>query len=203
MLQHESPRMLDKRFSDLYEIIVSKRFLHMEGLGNEVPFFISPYAPQNQNAVYVHISLLIKKLQTHGVEVLHIDLYDLCINLLKQEGDLELILEKEASWTKTELHNQLKALLDPEHELIPEIHRLAKAASFKVVIITGAGAAFPFLRSHAILNNLQKVFANAPLIMFYPGEYSHDLQLGSSLALFGKLKGNKYYRAFNLNNYQR
>jgi Domain of unknown function (DUF1788) len=42
-----------------------------------------------------------------------------------------------------------------------------------------------------LLNNLQPVMGNTPLLLFYPGRYD-----GQSLRLFGKLKNNNYYRAF-------
>ena len=34
--------------------------------------------------------------------------------------------------------------------------------------------------------------------MFFPGEYSHSLEKGASLDLFGRLHDDKYYRAFNI-----
>jgi len=49
------------------------------------------------------------------------------------------------------------------------------------------------MRSHNILNNLQHVFDDVPVVMFYPGEYT-----GQSLTLFGRFFDDNYYRAFNL-----
>ncbi len=50
--------------------------------------------------------------------------------------------------------------------------------------------------SHTILNNLQALVKEIPLVMFFPGNYNNF-----SLNLFGRLKDDNYYRAFNLNEY--
>ncbi len=34
-----------QRFQHLFTVVSSERFLKMQGLGNEVPFFICPYPP--------------------------------------------------------------------------------------------------------------------------------------------------------------
>jgi len=39
-------------------------------------------------------------------------------------------------------------------------------------------------------------------VMFFPGEYKHSLEEGASLDLFGRLHDDKYYRAFNIFDYQ-
>ena len=62
-----------------------------------------------------------------------------------------------------------------------------------VVFITGVGKVYPYMRSHNVLNNLQHVFDDVPVVMFYPGEYT-----GQSLTLFGRFFDDNYYRAFNL-----
>lgn len=38
--------------------------------------------------------------------------------------------------------------------------------------------------------------------MFFPGKYTHALATGASLELFGLLHDDKYYRAFNIINYE-
>ncbi|WP_261863114.1 DUF1788 domain-containing protein [Psychrobacter sp. JCM 18900] len=38
---------------------------------------------------------------------------------------------------------------------------------------------------------------NQPL-SFFPGAYTHSLESGASLDLFGRLHDDKYYRAFNI-----
>ena len=46
-------------------------------------------------------------------------------------------------------------------------------------MISGVGRVFPYMRSHNILNNLQHVFDDVPVVLFYPGDYN-----GQTLTLF-------------------
>ena len=67
-----------------------------------------------------------------------------------------------------------------------------------MLLITGVGEVFPYIRSHNVLNNLQRVAKGYPTVMFFPGAYTHEMATGASLDLFGKLHDDKYYRAFNI-----
>ena len=91
---------LKERFSHLYDLISGERFLKKQGLGNEVPFFICPYAPQEALEVDKHGRSLIKKLETANVSALKINLYDLSIELLKKRGIWEQILEAESTYVE-------------------------------------------------------------------------------------------------------
>ena len=62
------------------------------------------------------------------------------------------------------------------------------------------GEVFPFLRSHILLNNLQSVVTDMPMVLFFPGEYITSYEHGFKLNLFGKFEG-PYYRAFKLEDY--
>jgi hypothetical protein len=53
-----------------------------------------------------------------------------------------------------------------------------------------------------VLNNLQSTAKDKPTVMFFPGTYTHSLETGSSLDLFGRLHDDKYYRAFNIFHYE-
>jgi hypothetical protein len=77
-----------------------------------------------------------------------------------------------------------------------------KSSNFDIMFITGVGEVFPYIRSHNILNNLQKVARENPTVMFYPGDYKHSLEKGTSLELFELRRDDKYYRAFNIYHYE-
>jgi hypothetical protein len=62
-----------------------------------------------------------------------------------------------------------------------------------VLLITGVGDVFPFMRVHNLLDSLQPYFPNVPILVMYPGTFN-----GRSVRLFDKLKPNPYYRAFNV-----
>lgn len=189
-------------FDHLFAIISSERFLKMEGLGNEVPFFICPFPPENAETMGKLGKNLIKQLALKGISVLKINLYDLSIELLQERGIWEQILETEQELSKDELKELLQGVLDPENHLIPAIAEKMAQVDFDVMFITGVGEVFPYIRSHTVLNNLQSTAKDQPTVMFFPGEYKHSLEEGASLDLFGILHDDKYYRAFNIFDYQ-
>ena len=195
-------RNLNEDFAHVLNVVSSQRFLNKQGLGNEVPFFICPYPAQQAIDAEKHIRLLGKKLQAKGVQALEVNLYDLSIELLKRRGIFETILEQEQDYSKAELKELLQGVLDPEQHLIPAIATMLAETAHDVLFITGVGAVFPYIRSHNVLNNLQSTAKEKPSVMFFPGEYSHSLEAGASLDLFGKLHDDKYYRAFNIFHYE-
>lgn len=194
------PRELSipERFQHLYAVISSDRFLKMQGLGNEVPFFICPYPAKDAVAMQKMEKQLAQKLSNNGITVLEIDLYDLSIELLRKRGIWERILEVEPTVGKDQLKELLQGTLDSEAHLVPTIAEKMRQGPFDVLFITGVGEVYPYIRSHNVLNNLQSTAKDRPTVMFFPGEYTHSLASGASLDLFGRLHDDKYYRAFNI-----
>ncbi|MCU7860776.1 MAG: DUF1788 domain-containing protein [Candidatus Thiodiazotropha sp. (ex Lucinoma kastoroae)] len=189
---------MQERYQHLLTVIGSERFLKKQGLGNEVPFFICPYKPEEAIEMERLQKQLINKLAQNGIEVLEINLYDLAVQILKKEGDWDWCMEEEQSISKTELKEELQSMLDIETVLTPAIKEKMNGSGFQVMFISGVGEVFPYIRSHNVLNNLQKTAKEKPTVMFFPGEYTHSLESGASLELFGRLHDDKYYRAFNI-----
>ena len=189
---------LPKRFDHLFKLISSQRFLQKQGLGNEIPFFICPFAPQETVEFQRSEKQLVRRLAQQGIRVLEIDLYDLVIELLQERGVWERVLEIEATITPDQLKELLQGVVDPETHLVPAIAARMNQSTFDVMFISGVGEVFPYIRSHNVLNNLQSTAKERPTVMFFPGEYTHSLESGASLNLFGRLQDDKYYRAFNI-----
>lgn len=190
------------RFNHLLKVIGSKRFLQKEGLGNEVPFFICDYRAEEAAEMARLQKQLIHKLSQESVRILHIDLYDLSIELLKQRGIWDQVLEMEASVSKDELKELLQGVLDPETYLAPVIAKKMQEAQFDVLFLTGVGEVFPYIRSHNVLHNLQRIAKEKPTVLFFPGIYTLSNETGASLDLFGRLHDDKYYRAFNIQHFE-
>ena len=141
---------------------------------------------------------LVNRLEHIGVKVLEINLYDLSIEILKERGIWEQILDMEQSVSREQLKELLQGVLDPEANLVPAIANKLASNDFDVLFLTGVGAVFPYIRSHNVLNNLQSSAKARPTVMFFPGTYEHCQESGASLNLFGKLHDDKYYRAFDI-----
>ena len=130
------------------------------------------------------------------------NLYDFSLDILADRGILGQILEVEGQTAKSELKELLQGVLDPQAHLIPKISAAIEATPHDVIILSGVGEVYPYIRSHNVLNNLQSTAKEAPTVLFFPGRYTHALATGASLDLFGVLHDDKYYRAFNILNYE-
>ncbi len=186
------------RFEHLLKIISSDRFLQQEGIGNEVPFFIAPFSIKESSEMAKSIKQLVNKLRQNGVQVLNINLYDLIFEMLNNEtNDWDWCIENETKHTKPQLLEYLRGVVGSE-KVVEAISEKMESAEFDVLFLSGVGHVFPYIRSHNVLNSLQKRAKSQPTLMFFPGEYSHSLEKGASLDLFGRLRDDKYYRAFNI-----
>lgn len=189
---------MQDRLHHLFTVISGRRFLDKQGLGNEVPFFICPYKPEEAVAMERLRRQLVNRLEQSGVRILEINLYDLSIEILKERDIWDRILELEESVSKEELKELLQGVLDPEAHLVPAIAARMAATEHEVLFLSGVGEVFPYIRSHNVLNNLQSTAKEKPTVMFFPGAYTHSLESGASLDLFARLHDDKYYRAFNI-----
>jgi hypothetical protein len=210
---HPGQQPLAARFEHLVKVIGSQRFLRMQGLNNDLPFYICEFRAAEaigmqrlvRQLIHKLASLRLDCLQGRGVRILDINLYDLCIALLQaRQGSSTAtplwddILAIETQVEKDQLLELLQNVLGIEEYLIPAIGAQLAQAEYDVLFLSGIGEVFPFIRSHHVLNNLQSAIKGKPMVMFFPGEYRHSLEQGASLELFGLLRDDKYYRAFNI-----
>jgi len=185
-----------KDFEKIYNQITTPKFLSMQSLGGEEPFFIYSFDPKEQDLVKVEIERLKKRVEQNGHSVLVINLFDIAIELLKQRGMLDKVLEKEPSLPKKKLLQTLQNMLDVETKIIPYIKKLVDKNKTSMLFLEGVGEVYPFIRSHTVINNLQKVVVDRPTLMFFSGNFD-----GHKLILFNKIYDDNHYRAFNIINY--
>lgn len=180
----------------LYDIVSSEDFLLQKSLGGEIPFFIAPYKAEKQLEIDTELKGLKNRLGNAGISLLELNLYDLSMEIIEKELGTEEIFALEQEVDKDEFKEALQSVLDIHEVLMPVIRERINASNAKVYFLTGIGLVFPFIRSHNILNNLQNIAKKAPTVAFFPGDYN-----GQSLELFGLLKDDNYYRAFNIEQY--
>ena len=119
-------------------------------------------------------------------------MFDLITDHLKERDILNRSFSLEQDKGTSALFNALKAPLKAE-KLVLLIKDRLQQENYDLALIDGVGSVWPLIRSHSLLNNLQPVMGNIPLVLFYPGIYD-----GQALKLFGKLRSSNYYRAFRL-----
>ena len=191
-------QQLRQDFAKAYDQVAHPRFLAMEAIGGEVPFYVFTYPPAGELIARQEIKALAGRMLEKGKPTCTIDLFALCHELLAARVDLDDLAELEAEGDREEFLETLQSLLDLETTLVPAIKdRVADAPNGRpqVVFLHGVGQVFPFLRTHSLLHNLQAHLTDLPTVLFFPGTYT-----GTSLELFSRLKNDNYYRAFHLNN---
>ena len=154
MMEREN---IAEKFDHLATVIELPKFLKMEALGGEIPFFISTYNPIQSIEIGKAIAGLKNKLEKKGVIVLEINIYSICMKILNEELGEGEIFEIERDMEKDELKNALQSILDIPEVIMPYIKNEIASSEAQVYFLTGIGNVYPFIRSHNILNNLQTV----------------------------------------------
>jgi hypothetical protein len=184
---------LHTKFEHLLKVISSEKFLKMEALGGEIPFWISAYSPSQEVEVDIAIGNLQRRLENEGINALVVDLFSLSMEIIEEHIGLEALFAIEHKKKKETFKRALQSTINIHERLIPQIKLKVENEQPRVLLIKGVGKVFPFIRSHNVLNNLQSAVKEIPSLMFFPGAYT-----GQTLKLFNLLKDDNYYRAFNI-----
>lgn len=181
--------MILKRLDAFRAKIQDKDFLENKGLSNEVGMYIFAYHPEDEMPVRRFLDEL--KVKQQSPHIIIYDLYEILLDICRERRILDRIPAMEVQRGASFMLGQIQRIATPEAYI--ERMKYYPHQYGDVVIITGIGRVYPYMRSHNILNNLQHVFDDIPVVLFYPGEYT-----GQSLTLFHKFADDNYYRAFNL-----
>ena len=118
---------------------------------------------------------MLNSLENTKLKGIEIDLFDLLLESLKNDGIFESVFHMEERRGAEVLYQKLKSSFNME-VILKMIKN--KVEDKNLVIITGVGKIYPIVRTHALLNNLQNIFNETKVILFFPGEYTTtDLRL--------------------------
>ena len=165
-------------------------FLTNKGLSNEVGIHVFCYDPKYEMTVRAFFDKL-KDQSGTAYRMIECDLYRIFLEICEEKHILKSIPSMEERKGKEYLSEQLQKIATPE--AFVEKMKYEPHEHGDVLLITGVGKVYPFMRSHKILDNIQHIFADIPILMIYPGTFN-----GQDLGLFGKFLDGHYYRAFNL-----
>lgn len=184
---------IKQRLDKFRELLHDEGFLSNHRLGNEVGLYVFAYNPKDEMIVRYFIEDLKRDYasKTNGCRIIAYDLYDVLISICEDRRILDRLPQLEVQRGSEFLCQQIKRSAPPDRYIEKMMYESHEKGD--VIILYGVGKVYPYMRSHNILNNIQQVFENIPVVMFYPGEYT-----GQSLTLFSKFKDDNYYRAFNL-----
>lgn len=189
-------RSIKERLDEILPRIMEPSFRESKGLGNEIGYYIFDYDPKDEMLIREHITYIKERInQDHSnLYIREFDLYEVVLTILEKKGFLEKNFQlEEKKGSQYVLNATKKALrLTLQNDLVVQ-YITERVEPSDIVFLTGIGKAFPIIRSHTVLNTLQKKVDQVPVVMFFPGVYD-----GQELILFGEIKDDNYYRAFQL-----
>ncbi|MDR2117031.1 MAG: DUF1788 domain-containing protein [Planctomycetaceae bacterium] len=199
--------LLHQRLNKILPKITSSGFLDGKGIGNEIPFYIFDYPPENELQVRNYIDTLTQielKQKLPDRKVVVVNLLKFLLDYIEYRGYSEKFLQIASLPDNTKTLKSLKSIAGTE-KLSGYFVETIIVRQPELILISGVGSVYPVIRVHELLNNLHRFTGLIPLILFYPGVYDK-----TTLRLFGKAGltldsstnernySNKYYRAFRL-----
>lgn len=188
---------LSQRISEFRNKLSSVDHLNKNVAGGDMKFFIFDYDPKEELRIRSEVKRAVK---ANANEIVEFDLYDMMLDVIKENGYYDTIQSMEREYDKNlllaEVFQPLLGLGKASNPILNRFRNLVEDDGKHIVLVTGVGKTYPVIRSHTILNNLQSVFKNNPVVMVYPGRY--EIRKKMTLRLFDRLDDDNYYRAFPL-----
>ncbi len=181
---------LKTRLDRLWDLIQSEDFLEGRGLSNEVNIRIFCYAPEEEMQVRAFVRSL-QEAEDLCCRVVVCNLFRLFLSICDDMAITEAIPDMEEMDGRDFLLDQLRSAVDTRalvEKMEPDSFR-----SGDVLLLTGVGEVYPFIRIHTLLEAMQPRFPDTPILVLYPGEFDRY-----RTRLFNRLAPHDYYRAFRV-----
>ena len=181
---------INERLDSLKLEIQKAEFLEGKGLSNEVNIRIFCYDAADEMIVRHFTEQLIvdQSLDCHLIER---NLYKVFLSICDDKRITDKASQMEEKKGKDFLFENLQKFAN--NKSFVEKMQYEPHEPGDVLLLTGVGEVFPFMRIHSLLEALQPEFSDIPILVMYPGKYG-----GRFVRLFDKLEPNPYYRAFNI-----
>ena len=181
---------LSQRLNRLRDLLQAPDFLEGLGMSNEVNIRIFCYDPRDELLVR-HFVRQLSETPSIADHVVICNLYQLFLRICEDLAILEDIPEMESAEGSAFLLEQLNSAIGSRAAVAamhPQDFRPGN-----VLLITGVGEVFPFLRIHTFLETLQPEFPATPVLVLFPGQFENY-----HVRLFNRLEPHDYYRAFRV-----
>ena len=181
---------INERLDHLKLEIQKADFLEGKGLSNEVNIRIFCYDAADEMIVRHFTEQLIadQSLDCHPIER---NLYKVFLAICDEKRVTDKASQIEERKGREFLLHKLQEFAN--NKSFVEKMQYSPHERGDVLLLTGVGEVFPFMRINSLLEALQPEFPDIPILVMYPGKYD-----GRFLRLFDKLEPNPYYRAFNM-----
>ena len=153
-----------KNLSRVSARLSEETFLTNKGLSNEVGIHVFCYDPKDELTVRAYFESLKSKTDV-PYHLIECDLYKIFLQICEEKHILKSIPNMEERKGKEYLAEQLQKVATPE--AFVEKMKYEPHLKGDVLLITGIGKVYPFMRSHKILDNIQHIFSDIPVLMLY------------------------------------
>ena len=181
---------LTERLDKVKELVQDPDFLEGRGLSNEVNIRIFCYEAKDEMVVRHFVDQISSDTQLKCHLVVR-NLYDVFLDICEEKRILKAIPGMEEKKGSAYLLNQLQKNAGVD-KFVTKM-QYAPHEKGDVILVTGVGEVYPFMRIHVLLEKMQRDFSDVPILVMYPGEFD-----GRHVKLFDQLPANDYYRAFNV-----
>ena len=181
---------ITERLDSLRNLMQSREFLEGKGLSNEVNIRIFCYDPKDEMAVRHFTEKLVSDREL-SCRLIEYNLYDIFLSICDEKRITDRIPAQEEKKGSRFIADQMTRMAN--NVAFIKKMQYEPHESGDVILITGVGAAFPFIRVHSLLDAMQPHFSDVPVVVMYPGTFD-----GHYVRLFDVLNPNPYYRAFNV-----
>lgn len=181
---------INEKLDSLRDLIQSEDFLTGKGLSNEVNIRMFCYNPKDEMTVR-HFLKQLENDKSLNCNLISYNLYHLFLEICEDKKVLDKIPDMEEKKGSEFLKD--KILKFSTTKAFAKKMDYGPHSKGDVLLLTGVGEVFPFMRVHSLLEELQVDFDDIPIVVLYPGSFD-----GRSVVLFNELIPNEYYRAFNI-----
>lgn len=160
--------------------------------------YVLPYKPAQEAFAKDLIRALVEdELPRHDVKAANINLYDMVLAYLDEQDLWEPLCEAEGDNSRDELIMMLQDTIGVADVLKPTVEQAIEDTKCDIAFITGVGETFPYIRTHALLSELD---VSIPVVLVFPGEYKQLSDGTTSLDILNIPSGANggYYRVTNV-----
>ena len=179
------------RLDSLTARINDDAFLGNKGLSNEVGIHIFCYDPSDELLINHYVQRL-KSMGNLKANIIEYDLYDIFLDICNGKKIMDKLPEMEYKKGSKVFLSLVSKFATPA--AFVKRMQADTTPGKDVILVTGVGKVYPYMRTNNILENLQPLYSEIPIVVMYPGTYT-----GQQLIPFNKKElARNYYRAFNI-----
>ena len=181
---------IDECLDKVRKLLKNPDFLEGNGLSNEVNIWMFCYEAKDEMRVRHFVNQIMAD-QTLPCHLIENNLYEIFLSCCEDKRILSRMSAMEEKKGKDYLQKQIEKAVTVQAYVDKICARQPEKGD--VILLTGVGDVFPFMRIHMLLEALQPRVGSIPILVMYPGKFD-----GRYVKLFNRLPANPYYRAFNV-----